>query len=170
MTGVFLLLRFRSTPCCKNNAHVKCICCHQVKAQTSIIRLHYKDLLRENYSRLRFELLNELPKLKYVELVDVLLEGSRGNLLTNLSLLKWNRPKERFVGGYRIEMPPILLPVSLERMNNLAILELDHWKIPEESLEALAKLNNLRILSLSHIQGLAHLPENFGCLSQLKCF
>ncbi|CAM6108809.1 unnamed protein product [Calypogeia fissa] len=127
----------------------------EVEAQTSILQIVTR-------LKLPMQLLDRLNELKYLDLIDVVPEGSSNNVSSNLSLLRWTSHFSWIYHTY------LVFPLSLKDLNNLAILELDHWKISEESLEALGTMINLRILSLDNIQGPARLPQKLCCLSQLK--
>lgn len=71
--------------------------------------------------------------------------------------------------GKRKQGPLSPLPISLDKMNNLAVLELENFAVSTEFPDALSGLTgNLRILSFSELRGLDHLPEDFGNLSRLK--
>ncbi|CAM6108807.1 unnamed protein product [Calypogeia fissa] len=129
----------------------------EVGAQTSILRI----VTSQTRQKPSMQLLDRLNELKYLDLVHVLPEGSSKNVSSKLSLLRWTSIV------FSIERTYPVFPISLKDLNNLAILELGHWKISEESLEALGKMRNLHILSLDNIQGPACLPQNLCCLSQL---
>ncbi|CAM6096421.1 unnamed protein product [Calypogeia fissa] len=142
----------------------------EVGTQTRILQLDFKhptNFMKQ--SKLRLDLLDKLQELKYLELVDVRPEGSSKNPSTKLSILnlRSQRPIITVRDGVPQDLSLPLLPISLENLKNLAILQLWRWKMQEDSLEALGKLSNLRILCLWRIEGPAGLLEKIYYLSQL---
>ncbi|CAM6092007.1 unnamed protein product [Calypogeia fissa] len=136
-----------------------------VEAQTSMLRLEYNTETL-NYPEIRLELLDKLENLTYLELGQVFPSESSKNLPRKLALLKWTMMSDVNMNMWK-KIPPTL-PITLEGMNTLAVLELSGCKILGGAFAALGELRNLRILSLCGIQGPTHLPESFGNLSKLK--
>ncbi|CAM6126389.1 unnamed protein product [Calypogeia fissa] len=138
-----------------------------VEAQSLIaLCLHCasRDTLKSReFPELHLEALDKFVKLKYLELVGVVPNGSSKNLSKQLSSLKW-----RSLESYGRWSKKPFFSISLEDMTGLAVLKLEAWVMSEDSFGALGKLSNLRNLSLYRIEGPVRLPQNFGHLSQLK--
>lgn len=108
---------------------------------------------------LQLDSLAKLKRLKYLDLVGVSSRGWGQGLTRKVSFIK-------FEGVQRCHLS--VFEMNLNNMENLAVLELSNFLIPEDFPEALGNLTNLRILCLSHLEGLDRLPENFGGLRRLR--
>jgi Leucine-rich repeat (LRR) protein len=132
-----------------------------MEGQLRILRVAGRGDVRDE---LDLGLLEKSRKLRHLELRNIVPKGLGKDFLQNLAVLKIAQNK----GELLSDNEGTGLTISLEGMNNLAVLKLHRVKMSKNSLEALGTRKHLSVLSLCFVEGPTFLPSDFDKLSCLR--